>query len=690
MNASSPVPGSGPQGAATDEWRTLQDPVPDSADAGRIRAAASQAVLDALPAHICVLDLSGTVVTVNRAWRDFALENGGTPQHTGLGMSYLRVCETATGPSAEVGAAVARALREFQSGARDGFQLEYECHAPDVRRWFVVRISRLETGGAERLVVAHEDVTPRGLTRLALLESEARYRTLLESMADGVFVAEGSRFVFANPGLEAMLGYAPGEFVGLPFHSVIDPEFLPFWTQQYRERMGDGAEPERHFEVRFLTKGGAASLWVDLRACRLDFRGHRSVLGIVQDISPRKRSEETLRSLEARLRAAAKMEAMGRMANAVAHDFNNALTAIRTTAELLRQPAIDGRTLMREVDDVLGAVDRAAGLTADLLTFGRRQHREPRLTAPGKLLGAARTLAERVVPAGIALEQEIRPGTDETRIRCDIVQLEQVLVHLLENAADAMPSGGVVRMRCGTEHVAADLPHRYGVVAAGDYVTFRVEDTGRGMTEDELERLFEPFFTTKPQGRGTGLSLATTYGIVQQAGGAVVVETSPAGSHFTVYWPLASERDGLPAAPEAPTPVGTAPPAAAPERTAPAMVLVVDDEDVVRRTTARALERQGYRVVTAASAGEAIALLREAQAEVDVLVTDVRMPEQSGVELVAQLVTDGLDLPVLFLSGQLDAPLPSTWPSPAPRRFLRKPFTLAELQEAVHGLLPVA
>jgi CheY-like chemotaxis protein len=205
-------------------------------------------------------------------------------------------------------------------------------------------------------------------------------------------------------------------------------------------------------------------------------------------------------------------------------------------------------------------------------------------------------------------------------------------------------------------------------------MTVTVEDEGSGLTEDALEHLFEPFFTTKPQGQGSGLGLATVYGIMQQANGAITVdERERGGARFTAYWPRATG------------PAATAGDAAARAYTEAVSrpdtrtLLLVDDEDAIRRTVSRLLMRAGYRVLVAASGIEAMALLREHGASVDAIITDVRMPGQSGVELVTTLVESGIDLPVLFVSGQLEAALPTTWPRTAPRHFLRKPFTLDEL-----------
>jgi two-component system, cell cycle sensor histidine kinase and response regulator CckA len=271
-----------------------------------------------------------------------------------------------------------------------------------------------------------------------------------------------------------------------------------------------------------------------------------------------------------------------------------------------------------------------------------------------------------------------------------------VLFNLVVNARDASTAHGQVEVRLGREDLDTERQGRYGVVEAGSYVTLTVSDHGSGMSEDVLSQLFEPFYTTKPQGKGTGLGLSTVYGIVLQHRGGIAVDSAEdSGSTFTVFWPrreddvllcVTDDTSPVEQAPLVDSASGATPSAAARTET----LLLVDDEPAVRRTVAKLLERAGFRVLQAASGREALDLLSSAPTTVDALVTDVRMPDMSGVELVETMTERQIDIPVLFISGQIDDPIPVDWHSDKPRSFLRKPFQGDELSTKVRELFPVA
>jgi PAS domain S-box-containing protein len=656
---------------------TPAHPVPGSALA--------KSALDGLSANVCVLDENGTIVAVNAAWRQFAVANDGDLTRCAEGRNYFEVSDHCAPGDSEGAAAFASGLRAVLAGIQQQVEVEYPCHSPTVQRWYRARATRINGSGLARVVVAHEDVTAQRTMDRMLRESDIRYRMLLASMDEGVFVAEDYRFVFANAGLADMLGYTLPEFTGLPFDAVIDPAFLPLWTQRFEARIrGDEQEPPRQYELRMHRKGGRETVAVELRARRFEFEGRAAVLGVVRDISERVRSEATLRDLEMQVRDAQKMEAMARFASAVAHDFNNLLTIIRGTAELLAVTGPAAPSFAADLGAVTDAVDRAAALTTPLLTFGRHQHAEVRRLGVVEQVGVA--IAQTLpLPGGVELDVQWAAGTVDAEVLGDRTHFTESVQHLLRNAAESRPRSGHVQLACRRELVTEPLPHRFGVIPPGDFVVIEVTDDGAGMTDEVLDRLFEPFFTTKPQGQGPGLGLPVVYGVVRRAGGSVRVQSEPGGgSTIAIYWPCAPRE--VTAEQTLMTAEG-APPSTAPSAAADT-ILVVDDEPGVRRAVARILEREGRRVLLAASGAEAMALINSNRARIQALVTDVRMPEMTGPELVDAMVRSGADMPVLFMSGQLDAPLPDQWPSQLPRHFLRKPFTLAEIRAEIAALAP--
>jgi len=265
-----------------------------------------QAVEDSVHDHMAVLDNTGTIVAVNAAWRQFALDNGPSPGQqpspSGVGVNYLEICQITSGECERVAQAAYDGILDVIAGGRASMTLEYPCHSPLQQRWFLMNVTplRAANGGA---VVVHTNITARKQMELALAQSETTNRTLLESLSDGVFVAQDLCFAFANPALPALLGYEPEEFIGLPFERIVAPEFLTLWIDRFNQRIGNGPEPTDRDEARLLRKGGADSIWIELRAGRFQYQGRPGVLGIVRDISERKRAEAALRESETRYRS---------------------------------------------------------------------------------------------------------------------------------------------------------------------------------------------------------------------------------------------------------------------------------------------------------------------------------------------------------------------------------------------------
>jgi two-component system, cell cycle sensor histidine kinase and response regulator CckA len=384
-----------------------------------------------------------------------------------------------------------------------------------------------------------------------------------------------------------------------------------------------------------------------------------------------------LRESEEALRRAQKIEAVGQLAAGVAHNFNNLLTVTMGYAEVLDDPAADGEMRRTASREIRRATDRGATLARQMLAFGRRH--DPRVTnvSVDRTLADLRDMLRRVIREDITLT--VHPGANRG-VLIDPHDFEQVIFTLAINARDALPDGGDIVVDTSIEIVAANDPRRDPAAPPGEYVCVRVRDNGVGMSADVQAHLFEPFFTTKDVGEGTGLGLAFVHGIARHGGGFVAVDSAPGGgTTISVYLPPVAPA----AVVEAPSPKPVPRPVVL-----DATILLVEDEDAVRRMTSQMLTRSGYRVLAAATPGEARELFARYRSEIDLLLTDVVMPEMHGPELADLLLADRPDLPVLFVSGYSDA-MPSRGSAVGSRRFLAKPFTITAVTGAIAELLPV-
>ncbi|HYD54853.1 MAG TPA: ATP-binding protein, partial [Gemmatimonadaceae bacterium] len=378
--------------------------------------------------------------------------------------------------------------------------------------------------------------------------------------------------------------------------------------------------------------------------------------------------------LEEQLRHAQKLDAVGRLAGGIAHDFNNILTAIRATASLLLESLPGGDPRRSDCEEIERTVDRAAGLTRQLLVFSRQQLAQPQVIALAPLVHDMEPMLRRLLTASIRLHVDAPAATSAVEV--DPHQLQQVVLNLVVNAREAMPHGGTLRIE-----VADDVFPPSGAAAGTPAVRLSVRDDGCGIAEDVRPHLFEPFFTTKPGNSGLGLS--TVFGIVRQSGGEIRVTSEVgAGTCFSVYLQRVPSVDsGVPASSEASAPA----PASAQRR-----LLVVDDEPVIRRVVERYLVRRGYDVLSAANGREALERLAEAEAAgspVDLLLTDIVMPEMDGGALIAATRLRRPDLPIIAMSGHLGESAGDAGEGMPGDAFLAKPFGLDVLADVVAGLL---
>jgi signal transduction histidine kinase/CheY-like chemotaxis protein len=392
-----------------------------------------------------------------------------------------------------------------------------------------------------------------------------------------------------------------------------------------------------------------------------------SLLGSSQDITDR-------RQLEDQLRQALKMEAVGRLAGGIAHDFNNLLTVIKSNAYFLLEDLDAADPRREDAAQIQTAASRAADLTRQLLAFSRKQILNPRLLDLNATVAAVAAMLGRVIGEDIELAMEVAPG--ELPVMADPGQLEQVIINLAVNARDAMPEGGTVTLRTAVPLAGADAGLVRAGLPLGRYVSLTVEDTGRGIDADILPRIFEPFYSTK-EGKGTGLGLATVYGIVEQSGGRIIVESEPGrGSRFTVFLPR--QEEAHPVA----QPTGAAKLPRGTER-----ILVVEDEAQVRGTITRMLKRLGYTVIGAEGGAEALGMVETSTKRIDLVLTDVVMADVNGRLLGECINSQDPHVRMLYMSGYTDDDMLRRGLLKPGSAMLQKPFTMEALARAVRETL---
>lgn len=393
------------------------------------------------------------------------------------------------------------------------------------------------------------------------------------------------------------------------------------------------------------------------------------------DISERKRSEAELERTEAQLRHAQKMEAVGRLAGGVAHDFNNILSAILSYTDLLLDDLKPTDPLREDIEEIEKAGQRAAELTNQLLAFSRQQLLEQRAVDVNQILGGIEKMLRRLLGADVELT--LLPAPAVGTVMADPGAIEQILVNLVVNARDAMPTGGKLTIETRNTELDEDYAREHLDVTPGQYVMFAVSDTGAGMDRETQARVFEPFFTTKDKDKGTGLGLSTTFGIAKQSGGHIWLYSEPGkGTTFKVYLPRAEN------APE----TSSSPPSAQSSR-GHETILLVEDDDQVRAVARTILRRRGYRVLEATNAGEALLACEQHTATIHLLLTDIVMPRMSGRQLAERLADLRPKMKVLFMSGYTDEAVMQHGVLESEVAYLQKPITPETLARRVREVL---
>ncbi len=504
--------------------------------------------------------------------------------------------------------------------------------------------------------------------------SQADYRAIFDAMNEAILVhdAETLEIVDANRAACELFGRTPDELRGARIEELASGEpggpDEPIGELMRRAAAGEAVELEWGARA-----GGGETFWLEVSLKTASIGGRTRLLAVMRDVTAR-------RSLEAQLVQAQRLEAVGRLAGGLAHDFNNLLQVMLGQGEILIAGLAPGDPLRTGVERMMEAADRAAGLTRQLLAFSRKQVLEPRALNLNTVVRDMEGMLGRLIGEGISMEQRLDPDLGCTM--ADPAQIEQVIMNLAVNARDAMPDGGTLVIETANVSLDEDYANRHAQVRAGPYVRLAVSDTGSGMDEETLDRIFEPFFTTKQRGKGTGLGLATVYGIVKQSGGFIWAYSEPGrGSSFKIYLPrtFGAEAEESRSLRIGDRPLGSG-----------ETVLLVEDEDSVRSTVRLGLEACGYSVLEARSPGEALLMAERHPGPVDLILTDVVMPMMGGRELVERLRKIRPDAAVLFMSGYTDNIIAHHGVLEPGVAFLQKPFTRDVLARKVREALLAA
>ena len=502
----------------------------------------------------------------------------------------------------------------------------------------------------------------------ALRDAHANLQGVIESSPLAIYALDRAGNVLSwNPASETLYGWRASEVLDGPLPTL--PQEGDAGDRAVRERVLRG-EAVKGAEVTHRRKNGSP-VTISLSVAPL-YGADRQVAGmlaIAADLTE-------MRRLEVQYRQSQKLEAIGRLAGGIAHDFNNILTAILSTSELLLAEVVPASRVHNDVDEIRKAAQRAAGLTRQLLVFSRQQVLEPRVVDVNALVVEAQQLLRRLIGEDIELRTALAPSLEA--VRADPSQLEQVILNLVMNARDAMPRGGVITIETSNVELDGGYADRHVPARPGPYVLLAVSDTGIGMDAATQARLFEPFFTTKQPGEGTGLGLATVYGIVKQSSGYIWAYSEPHhGTTFKIYFPRVGRAPEPVAAPD--VPVAT--------MRGSEVILVVEDQDEVRRLTRRMLEARGYAVLAAASGPDALQVAERHKGQIDLLVTDVVMPGMHGHELALLLEPTRPEMKVLYVSGYPDASIVHQGLLKPGLAFLQKPFGPDGLARKVREVL---
>jgi PAS domain S-box-containing protein len=579
-------------------------------------------------------------------------------------------------------ARVKRAMADVEKKRRRTVEMEHRfvrrdgtplwCHVTSVWQFD-------ESNEPTYCVALVQDISERKEAEQALEQSQKRYQELVHTIDGIVWESDASafRFMFVSKQAERILGFPVERWVTQPrfWRNHIHTDDL----KHVKKALAVAVKDQRGIELEYrMVADDGRTVWIR-DTLSLVFQDGEVVKlrGLMMDVTERKQAEEALRHSEEQLRQSQKMEAIGRLAGGIAHDFNNLLTAITGYGDLLLKGLGEKHKLRREAQEISKAAERAAALTGQLLAFSRQQVLQPKVLDLNVVVSEMEMMLRRLIGEQIVLDARV--AGERCAVRADPGQLNQVVLNLAVNARDAMPEGG--KLSIVTEHASLDEAACavFPGVSPGRYVRLAVSDTGTGMNEATKARLFEPFFTTKEQGKGTGLGLSTVYGIVRQSGGHISVDSMPGhGTTFTILLPVVAWEEPQPTAKEDALPEA---------RHGTERILLVEDDDSVRELAREILEMNGYTVVEASNGVEALKVFEAGGPTIDLMVTDLVMPQMGGRDLARKVTPDHPELRVLYLSGYTDSVVLQQGLLDPGSSFLQKPFTPAALAHKVRHAL---
>jgi two-component system, cell cycle sensor histidine kinase and response regulator CckA len=641
----------------------MRGPVSAGALEARLEAAElrSKLLLELAWDAVTVLDESDTVIEASPSWQRIL---GVAPQLLiGRRFSDFEYADFSDEALARYGTTMDRAVgsgRVVALNGRGGRPVFLELSN---RRFF--------HEGRQLTLSIGRDITDRVEALRNLEASEQKYRSLVESVPD--IVSSRNRagdLVFVSPNVEAISGFSVAEVMANRdgvWKESVHPDDLP----QLLAARAAAFQTRTPFEMeyRFRHRDGRW-LWFRTRSAVVERKGELYLDSIISDVTAR-------RMLEAQMVQAQKMEALGQLTGGVAHDFNNILTAILVGAHFLLRDLAPDDPRREDADEIRKGAERAAGLTRQLLAFSRKQVLQPRRLDLNAVIGGVEKMLRRLIGEDIALRVELDHHIGP--VIADPGQLEQVIMNLVVNARDAMPKGGTLVLQ--THFAPRDKPTPSGVELKGNgpWSVLSIRDTGCGMDEATQRRIFEPFFTTKGNGKGTGLGLSTCYGIVAQSGGFIAVESSPGhGTTFSVHLPAAVGVE------EAPASGAAAEPAEAPPQET---LLLIEDDDRARLLVWRILKEKGYRVLVARDPVEAENLVQQHSGALDLILTDVVMPQGNGPDCVRRVRKIRPVSRALYMSGYTDHPALHADALAGNLDFIQKPFSPEALARKIREVL---
>lgn len=639
--------------------------------AARQDAAERAAILNALPAQLAILDETGTIISVNDAWRAFADAQNYSDTSAGIGLNYLEVCRATTGDDREFAHAVARGLDEVLAGRSDGVNLDYPCHTPEELFWFNVMIAPMRGAARRGALVMHVDITEKHAADAREAELRGRIERLMNEAGIGILVHRDFFPVFVNPALGAMLG--------LQDHTEILRlrDIRPLLDVPHGRLGTDpGATAKPSAQVNFpdrisATRQDGIPVTFEIKVFPITWGEEAATCAMFTDITEKLRIEEQLRAVQ-------RLEAIGQLTGGIAHDFNNLLTVILGSSDMLVEALEHQPELETLAAQIVTMAERGADLTKSLLAFGRRQPLNPQRTDVNAQLVALDALLRRTLRADIeiclALCEALWPAM------VDPGEFDSAILNLALNARDAMRDGGKLTISTDNVSLEPDSPDIGDDLIPGTYVLVTVADIGCGMTEATLSRAFEPYFTTKGVGKGSGIGLSMVYGFVKQSKGHITIQSEPdEGTTIQMYFPrfvgdhsattpVAMDRQSLPG-----------------QET----ILIVEDDLLILKQLRAQLEQLGYRVFAASEGEPALAILRD-KTDIDLLLCDVVLPGgMNGQQIseAARQIRPGIK--VLFTSGYAESTIVHQGRLDPGVELLCKPYRRSELAARIRKILDV-